>query len=290
MTPHRASDTAILIARSLVLADAGPPGWFEFCVRRGWSRWVLLTTERLLLPGVFLHYLVRKHRIVTLVTDALREDCGQLVVLGAGLDTLAWRHARAAPGSPCFELDHAATQAIKQRAFSAQAPSQPVPHLIPINLACEPPSERLRSNLAFSTQRASVFVAEGLLMYLAAERVRALLCDLATCSAPGSRLVFTFMETRPGRPLAFHNARRVVNLWLRVRGEPFRWGIARADVAAFAAACGWKLLALSDPAELRASVLAPLGLADAPLALGESIALLVKPSEPTAGSRSAFAS
>src|SRR5690606_8942097 len=110
-------DTAVLIARSLVLADAtpvlrpllvgdsgrltrqlldyaGPARRFDFFRRHRWSRRLLFAIERLSLPGIFLHYLVRKRRIASLTAEAIQGGCRQLVVLGAGLDTLAWRQTR----------------------------------------------------------------------------------------------------------------------------------------------------------------------------------------------------
>ena len=304
MTDERPSDTAVLIARSICLAEAAPslralvpeesaalsrhllavaspPGWFEFCLPRPWARRLLLGVERVLLPGIFLHYLVRKKRIAALVADARRQGCAQLVVLGAGLDTLAWRESRRS-SSPCFELDHPATQAIKRRAFREQDADLHTPRLVPLDLTVDSPTAHLRATPGFTPDHPTVFVAEGLLMYLAPERVDALLRELAALAAPESRLVLTFMETRPGRPLAFHNARALVSVWLRVRREPFRWGLARAESATWFEVRGWRLAYLSSPASLRASLLAPLGLENAPLALGESIALLERLPSPAA--------
>jgi methyltransferase (TIGR00027 family) len=295
MTKDRASDTALLIARSILLAEAtaslrvllpaesarltrqllaaaAPTGWFEFCLRHRWTRAMLFALERFFLPGIFLHYLVRKHRIAALTAEAIEQGCGQLIVLGAGLDTLAWRQALLSQ-TPSFELDHPATQAIKHQSFRGQIR---VPFLISADLTHDSPAARLRDDAAFDPTCPCVFVAEGLLMYLSPARVSEVMGELAALAARGSRFVFTFMETRPNQPLAFHNARSAVNTWLRARQEPFRWGLARADVSEFARRHGWQLTHLSSPDELRATVLSAHGLANAPLALGESIALLTK--------------
>ena len=299
MKDERPSDTAILIARSICLAERDPslrailpdesaelsrrllehashPGWFEFCLSRPWARRLLFAAERLLLPGIFLHYLVRKNRIAAFAADAVKTGCAQLVVLGAGLDTLAWRETRRS-GLPCFELDHPATQTIKLGAYESRIAGPRTPRLVPVNLAVDSPAARLRAAAGFSAGRRTLFIAEGLLMYFGPSRVDALLRELAELSVPGSRLALTFMETRPDRPIAFHNARRSVNWWLSIRGEPFRWGLARTEAAAWFEARGWRLIELSSPTRLRAEVLAPLGLEHAPLAIGESIALLEKP-------------
>jgi methyltransferase (TIGR00027 family) len=300
MNDQRASSTALLIARSLLLAEATPhlhplvtassaaltrrlleiasPGsHFDFFLRHRFTRRLLLTLERLTLPGIFLHYLVRKQRIASLATAALPSHGRQLVVLGAGLDTLAWRQSREG-NAVSFELDHPATQTIKQRCF--QGDPLPTPHLIPADLAQKSPAVLLRSAPGFDFDRRSFFIAEGLLMYFAPTRVSALLTEIADHTAAGSHLIFTFMETRPGQPLGFHNASPVINAWLRHRQEPFRWGLERTKVASFARRHGWQLEYLSSTDELRATVLANHRLEHAPLAVGESIALLVKPRAP----------
>ena len=291
MKSNRASDTAVLIARSLLLADATPAlrpllprqsarltrillnetprgHWFEFCLRHRTTRNFLFGFERLLLPGIFLHYHARKLCLAEFAQDALASGCRQLVVLGAGLDTLAWRHSLQT-GVACFELDHPATQAIKRRAFEKEERS---PVLIAADLTRDSPSGLLRGDSQFDPSAPVVIIAEGLLMYFSPARVSQILEDLAQVAAPGSKIAFTFMEARPGQPLAFHNGRRAVNSWLKARGEPFQWGILRADVNDFAARHGWTLTSLSSPEELRTRLLKPHGLENAPLALGESIA------------------
>jgi len=295
MTTERPSDTAVLIARSILLAEATPSlrvllpseagpltrqlldaagssRWLELCLRFRGTRALLFAAERRLLPGIVLHYIVRKNLIADWVAMALQQGCAQLVILGAGLDTLAWRQARAA-STPCFELDHPATQAIKRRAFHQQAR---VPLLIPADLTQDSPAEKLRNEPSFSPARPTVFVAEGLLMYLTPLRVAHLMSELAQFSAPGSCLIFTFVEARPDQPLAFQNARPAVNRWLRAKQEPFRWGLGRSDVTTFGIQHGWQLSRLSSVEELRERYLSPHGLSRAPLAAGESIASLNK--------------
>lgn len=282
-----ASATALLIARGLLLADATPAlqplvveesvvwvrrflsasesrWWFDFAPRHRTARFFLRVAERLLLPGILLHWLARKRLLEAHALEAIDAGCRQIVVLGAGLDTLAWRMQSAAL---CFELDHPATQSIKRRAL-AEGPT-----LLPADLAHDSVAEALGAQPRFANDRPTLFVAEGLLMYLPPGRVAGLFRELATMAAPGSRLAFTFMEARPGQPLAFHNASRLITWWLARRGEPFRWGLERENVAAFVAQQGWQLAGLSSPEELRRRFLAPHGLERQPLAIGESVAV-----------------
>ncbi len=298
-----ASSTALLIARGVLLAEATPSlrpllvddsavltrrllnaaepaRWFDFALRNRWVRAAIFATERVLLPGILLHWLARKRWIDALAQEALAAGCRQVVVLGAGLDTLAWR----LPAEVCFELDHPATQAIKRRAFGGR---NGAPVLVAADLLHASPTALLRSQPRFDVRRPTLFVAEGLLMYLPPARVAELFRELATLVPPGSRFLFTFMETRPGQPLAFHTGRRAIDWWLRLRGEPFCWGLASAAVDAFAAEHGWELASISSPDDLRRRFLVPHALEHAPLAAGESVALLLRPDSPTATLRAA---
>jgi methyltransferase (TIGR00027 family) len=287
MKAGEVSSTALLIARAILLADETPmlrplligdsavltrrllrlahsARWFELAVKKRLVRSLLFAVERWTLPGTVAHWLARKCFLDGLAREALAAGCGQMVVLGAGLDLLAWRFRRDAD---CFELDHPATQPVKRAAFGDELA------LVPLDLVHESPAAALRGHAAFDPARPTLFVAEGLFMYLEAPRVAAILRELAALSAPGSRFAFTFMEARPGQPLAFANASPIIAWWLRQRGEPFRWGLPREVIAPFLRDLGWELVTLSSPGILRREVLVPRGLADAPLAVGESIVL-----------------
>lgn len=286
MKADRPSSTSLFIARGLLLADATaglrpllvdesaaltrrlldaaePEHWFDMTLRHPFLRRAIFAGERLFLPGILLHWLARKRLLDALAHDALDAGCRQIVVLGAGLDTLALRLQSAAV---CFELDHPATQAIKRRAMADG------PALVAADLLHASVAEALRAQPRFVANQPTLYIAEGLLMYLPPARVAELFCEIAGLSAPGSRFAFTFMEARTGHRIAFHNERRIIGWGLRWRGEPFRWALARTDVAAFAAQHGWELASLSSPEELRRRFLTPAGLGNAPLATGESVA------------------
>lgn len=287
MKADRPSPTSLLIARALLLAaatprlrplivdgctaltrrllDAAEPAhWFDLTLRHPFLRCAPFAAESLFLPGILLHWLVRKRLLDALAHEALTAGCRQIVVLGAGLDTLAWRLQSAAV---CFEIDHPATQVIKRRAIAEG------PVLMAADLMHASVAEALRAQPRFAVNQPTLYIAEGLLMYLPPARVAELFREIAALSAPGSRFAFTFMEARPGRRIAFHNERRIIGWWLRWRGESFRWALARTDVEAFAAQHGWELASLSSPEELRRRFLTPAGLGDAPLATGESVAM-----------------
>lgn len=289
MRTDQPSSTAVLIARSIVLSArhtsrrllvapgeaeatvailAGhPAAWFEFAARRAWARRLLGSGEQLLLAGVSAHYLARKRWLERQTRAALDRGITQVVVLGAGFDTLAWRMQGERPGVHFFELDHPATQAPKQQALP---PGANLTYL-PINLARDSPAALLRSCPVFSTDQPSLIIAEGLLMYFSQERISALLRDFSRLTPPPAELLFTFMAQAPDGSIAFRGEHAAIGWWLRRRSEPFRWGIAHAALPEFLRRCGWQGGPVIDHDGLRALVLAPLGLTHLTLARGECL-------------------
>jgi methyltransferase (TIGR00027 family) len=290
MRADRPSSTARLILRSLLLSAqhpayrrllpagdvailrrfltaAGRAAWFDFSLRHpSAARW-LWRLEHAVLPGIFLHYLARKRWFETQVTGALAQGTQQVVVLGGGFDPLAARLHRDWRDAFFCELDHPATQRPKAEALARASTGENLAFQ-PADLGGDLPSAALRRQPRFSPLRATVYVAEGLLMYFAPERVAELLRDLP--KAPGSSLAFSFMAPGPDGRAAFRGSgRSLISAWLRLVQEPFAWAIDASQLEAFLARIGWKVAAICGAAELRTQFLAPAGLGDEPLAEGE---------------------
>lgn len=290
MRVDRPSSTARLIARSTllaardprlrslvpggaveplqrILAATGPGGWFDFALRHASTRALLFAGERAVLPGIIAHYLARKRWLEARATTALAHGCEQLVVLGAGFDTLAWRVRATHPHAHFFELDHPATQRPKAAALG----SAPRLAFLPADLGQILPSTALRSAPGFDPARRTCFIAEGLLMYFPESRVREILADLAR--HPASTLAFTFMAPGADGRAEFRGGGAAIGAWLRLRREPFASALAPARLAAFLHPLGLTLREHAGDSELRAEILSPAGLASLPLAAGEHLCL-----------------
>nr|MBA2482550.1 class I SAM-dependent methyltransferase [Planctomycetota bacterium] len=259
MRAHRASATARLIARAQILIAAEPAfahyvppedrAMAAACLRAGgfdaWPTWcshkgfrsVLWRLERALLPGIVLHYALRKRRIAAWVDQALVSGIRQLVVIAAGFDALGQRVGRSHPAVARCELDHPATQALKRLAIADRDPGL---RLVPIDLAKQDLSDGLVRAGMRSDERATI-VIEGLLMYLDERQVRSLLRQLAQATAPGSMLALTAMTAR-----AFIGGSRAISWWLRRVNEPFRWHVRGDALGALLADTGWSLVELAD--------------------------------------------
>ena len=217
-----------LALASLRAAGVDERRWWRLC-GIPWMRRVIWTCERWVLPGIVLHYVLRKCAIDQAVERALEMGCQSVVVLAAGFDALAWRTLRRHPQVQVIEVDHCATQAVKMRA---------VKHTrgFPLLRSCDLGTESVAALL--DSQRPTVVVAEGLLMYFTEARVVTLLREIATSVEPGSHVVFTCMTgDRAGR-LGFPAGHPLIDRWLAHHREVFRWGIRANLLTTFLAQSG----------------------------------------------------
>ena len=94
------------------------PRLFLFAARSPLCRWLFQTAERVLNPGFILHVAARKAFIDRLARTAIDAGAAQLIVVGAGYDTLALRIAASYPPVRCYEIDHPSTQEAKRSTCS----------------------------------------------------------------------------------------------------------------------------------------------------------------------------
>jgi methyltransferase (TIGR00027 family) len=267
------SSTALFIARSLIylrqhptwssLVSAHSVSLASACLHahginvRIWrllcalppARLVLHAAESALLPGIVVHYALRKKFIETATRTGIEAGIKQIVVLAAGYDALAVRLHRVR-GLRCWELDHPASQAVKRRALDGQFGDSL--RFLPIDLARTRLSDVLCADSGFDSSAPAIVVVEGFLMYLQPERVRGLLREIKALLAPGSRLIFTFMTPRPDGQIAFAGSSASIGRWLSLRGEPFTWAIPAAELSDFLADTGFTLVDIADDRRLRA--------------------------------------
>ncbi len=180
--------------------------------------------ERLTIPGMSLHYLLRKKAIEDFVRECLAAGSKQVVIFGAGFDTLALRLHREFPEVLFVEIDHPATQACKRAAIEKHGLAGANLHFISADLAHE-----LETGIE---NMPTIGVAEGLFMYLPQTTVQDLLSALADQTNLG-RLIFTFMDLQTNGKPGFKRSAPWVDWFLKLRGEPFLWGLDPKDIVAF---------------------------------------------------------
>lgn len=164
----------------------------------------------------------------------------QLVILGAGLDSRAWR-LKCLKDTVVFEVDHPASQAWK-RERAASLPFQASVSLqakevrfVAMDFQRDELAPRLQS-AGFDARKLTFWLWEGVTMYLRPEEVSRNLAAFGDLSAPGSRIALTCLRKKNGRVPR--------SLFLALLGEPVRSAFMAAEIAELARSHGWR--AISD--------------------------------------------
>lgn len=181
---------------------------------------------------------------------ALLRGVRQVVILGAGLDTLAYR-SRLAPGLRLFEVDHPATQAWKrERLIAAGIAVPPALTFAPVDFDRETPAEGLRA-AGFDPGLRSFFIWLGVVIYLAEETVFAVLHDIAA-NRGGAHVVFDFAEPQESLTpeMQVASARRAEQV--AAMGEPWRTRFDPPGLHARLSALGFTEIEDLGPADLAA--------------------------------------
>lgn len=125
---------------------------------------------------------------------AIAAGTRQYVLIGAGLDTYALRVPANAQDVSIFEIDHPATQSYKLERI-AQCGLEPpsLAQFLCADLGVET-VEQVLSRSSFDRKQPAFFSWLGVTMYLSREANLACLGSIARVAAPGSELVFTYID------------------------------------------------------------------------------------------------
>jgi len=186
--------------------------------------------------------LVRTRFFDERLRNAVEGGAEQVVVLGAGFDTRAYRLRELLRGKSVIEVDYGPTQEYKKRRVREVLGALPEKvTYAPIDFTKESLGEVL-PRYGFNTGRKTFFLWEGVSYYLPENAVRATLHYVAAHSAPGSAIAVDFIEKSiidklsgdldPGTPPVVRagvlQAKRMAQL-----GEPWVFGIPQGGEAAF---------------------------------------------------------
>jgi len=191
-----------------------------------------------MLPGQFEAFAHRKAFCERQVKDGIGAGATQILVLGAGYDTMGWRLAPDFSGVNFFEIDHPATARLKVKGIEAMGQRDNL-FLIAEDLGKRKLVDVLMTKASWDQNAQTVIVAEGLAMYLDPEAVRDLFCQCAAIVGVDSRIAFTYIPTgADGRPDA--GRWTGLMLWLqKVVGEPWTWSIRPEELGLFLEESGW---------------------------------------------------
>jgi methyltransferase (TIGR00027 family) len=177
---------------------------------------------------------VRTHYIDAALRRAVADGATQVVVLGAGYDSRAYRFRQAYPQLRFFEVDLPATSAVKRQRLAEVFGAVPdYVRYAPIDFDRQK-LEDVLPPLGYDPKQRTFFILEGVTMYVAEAGSGATLDFIRNHSAPGSRVVYDYL-LRPvveGKYAGYYAADSIA-FAVAQGGEPFITGWTPPEAAAF---------------------------------------------------------
>ena len=204
------------------------PGWmvrlFGLFIKSGYAEWRG--------PGVNGFLVARERYIDDVLQKFLDDGLEQLVILGAGYDSRAYRFDLA-DKVKTFEIDHPATQPDKLAKLKAVFGKVPE-HVcyVSIDFNTQTLEKRLLES-GYDPKLKSLFIWQGVSMYLTEDAVEATLAFVVNHSGPGSAIVFDYIYRGVLDGVQKHSEVSGMRRYRFMTGEGLTFGIAEGEIEAF---------------------------------------------------------
>lgn len=227
-----------------LLLAAGVFGYGPSSIRVCKQPWVVQLSDyfETMMPGSFEGIGERKIFVNDQVLAAVGAGATQVLVLGAGFDTLCLRLAPLFQHVQFVEVDRPATASAKAKGVKREGWPENM-HLLAADLNETPLTHLMTAAAFWDTGARSVVVAEGLLLYLEDVVVLDVFREIAACTGPGTRIVFSH-----GISLEQY---RFTNAMLRLIGEPWLSSCTAENLPEYIGP-GWSVIATQEPRSPRA--------------------------------------
>jgi methyltransferase (TIGR00027 family) len=220
-------------------------------VARSWLlRRLAIRVYQRKLPGAYPYTIARTRYIDQVLGRELESGTDQVVVLGAGYDSRAYRFHDSFPKARFFEVDYPPTSARKVAKVAAVLGALPdhVSYLA-VDLTVDTLDATL-PGIGYDPKLRTLFIWEGVTMYLTPAAVDDTLAFVVARSGPGSSIVFDYVfQSILVGDSTLYGAAEAVRL-VRKRREPFLFGIEAGGAGRFLKERGLECAAELGPADL----------------------------------------
>jgi methyltransferase (TIGR00027 family) len=182
------------------------------------------------------------------VETAVHGGVGQYVILGAGLDSFAWRRPDLIGDIELFEVDHLATQEWKkQRLRIAGMTCASNHHFVGMDFEGPEKLTDVMMEAGFDPQRPSIWAWMGVVVYLQRQAIASTLRDSADLAATGSRLVVSYTVTRDLMDADSREFDDLARAASAENSEEHITAFAPKEIEGLALASGWQSARSVDP-------------------------------------------
>jgi methyltransferase (TIGR00027 family) len=208
------------------------PEIFEFARKNPEKAKALREHYERLFPGLGNSIRARVRYFDDFVKTSINEGLEQLVILGAGYDTRAYR-IEGLDKIMVFEVDHPDTQCVKIEKIKkifGHLPDHVV--YVPVDFESEDLGQMLLEN-GYNKFQKTLFVMEGLVMYIPPKAVDETLLFIVKNSGKGSSIIFDYYHQSTVDGTSELEAAKNIRNFVLSQGEPLQFGIEEEAVEAF---------------------------------------------------------
>src|SRR5918997_2337985 len=203
--------------------------------------------DRFFAPGMgAIEFITARERYIDdFLKTCLSQGLDQVVILGAGFDTRAYRIA-GIEQTRVFEVDHPATQEVKlQRLKKVTDPLPDHVTFIPVDFDTNTLAERLLAS-SYNEQGKTLFIWQGVTMYLTPKGIDSTLAFITNHSGPDSPVIFDYFYNETLRDMEMKTTRRIT----RAIGERLIFGIDEGQIEPILTRRGFRDVRNADAEEL----------------------------------------
>jgi methyltransferase (TIGR00027 family) len=205
-----------------------------------------------LFAGHHYYVIARTRYFDDFLQQRLSDSPEQLVILGAGYDSRAYRFADRLCKVTVFEVDHPATSAAKSlKVQNVLGDVKNSVIYVPVDFNVEKLADKLRQS-GYKDRCKTIFLWEGVTPYLSAEAVDEVLQFILSSGGFGSAVLFDYIvKSLLDGTCDMRGARNEFEKMSR-SAEPFTFGIVEGEAPLFLAARGFRDVVDVGAAELKA--------------------------------------
>jgi len=196
--------------------------------------------------GIYEYVIARTKYIDEVFQRAIDEGFDQVLIFGAGFDTRAIRFQSGLTNMKVFELDVPITQRAKIQQYrnrNIQVPSNIV--FISIDFDRESLPNKLDDS-GFETNKRTLFILEGLLMYLEPDSITQTFTVLKEYAGKGSMIVFDSVHSSVLEHENVYYGETGALQMVAKANEQWTFGMEKSDVELFLANYGFRLIDCKD--------------------------------------------
>jgi len=193
-------------------------------------------------PGIYEYVIIRTKIFDRYFLMGLSDGIKQIVILGAGMDSRALRFAHRNAGTRIFEVDQPDVQNPKREILQRKKISLPSEIVfVGMDFNTQDLFEELTKN-GYDPDKQTLFLWEGLCMYLQPESVERMFSFIQSHSGAGSEILFDFVRDSVIRKEHTLYGEKQIYRTVENTGEDWAFGIDENNLTSYLSHRGFELM------------------------------------------------